>query len=315
MEKYLAYLAILAIGVAVGASLAIAVNYISNSSSPEKHSVVFAVEMNDHSAAFWVAYDQGWFGQEGIDVVVKTFSTGLDLAIEMSRGDIDVALVCIGPALVLRSRGVHVKLVSMTHLQGYALVARPMYSSVEELSGKPVSVSGPGSPTWLLAKMVMDKYKVSFDLRKMPPFIAVNALLSGKVEAAFLPEHYVSLAESMDARVLLRSQDLWPKMPGSGVLAKENFLKEHPDLVEKIVKILSRACDFINENFSDAAKIVAKRLATDYGVMEKSMKYLNYTTEIDPDEIGEYIDLLVKFGALEEPVSTEEFIDLEFIGG
>lgn len=311
----------LLVGIIIGAGLSyIALSHLplvpsSPADKVTNMTVVFAVELNDHSATFWIAYDKGWFSDAGINTEVRTFSTGLDLAVEMSRGDIDVALVCIGPALVIRSKGVDLRLVAMTHLHGYALVARPKYSRVEELDRKLVSVCGPGSPAWLLAHMVEEKYNVSFKLRKMPPFMAVNALLSGKVDAAFIPEHYATLAEAMGAHVLLRSQNVWPNMPGSGVVVMKRFLDEHPDVVAKIVNVIKRATDYLKEHPSEAARIVAKRLATDYGIMKKSMENLDYTVKIDVNAIKEYVDLLVRYGAMDNPVDTNVFVDISFVEG
>ncbi len=276
--------------------------------------VRFAVELNDHSSAFWVALDKGWFEEEGLRIEYKTFSTGLELAAAFSRGDVDVAIACIGPLLVAKARGVPLKLVAMMHMHGYALVTQPRYNSVPELDGKDVTVPGPGSPAWLLAKLVESKYNVSFNMHRMPPFMATTALLTGKVDATFIPEHYVTLAESMGAKVLLRSQDIWPSMPGSGVAVTEDFLREHHDIVVKIVRILAKAIDYINEHPSEAAKIVAKRLASDVGVMEKSMANLEYTTRININEIQRYINYLVEYHVIEENMSALDFVDTSVLG-
>ncbi len=276
--------------------------------------VRFAVELNDHSSAFWVALDKGWFGKEGLRIEYKTFSTGLELAAAFSRGDVDVAIACVGPLLVAKARGVPLKLVSMMHMHGYALVVQPKYNNVLELNGKDVAIPGPGSPTWLLAKLVESKYNISFKVHRMPPFMATTALLSGKVDAAFIPEHYVTLAESMGAKVLLRSQDIWPTMPGSGVAVTEDFLKNHRDIVVKIVRILAKAIDYINKHPSEAAKIVAKHLATDVGIIKKSMTHLEYTTRINVQEIQKYIDYLVKYHAIEENMSALDFVDTSILG-
>ncbi len=320
MRASVLYAILFIAGILIGVSSLILYEYMvrerntSGNSITETPSVRFAVELNDHSAAFWIAYDKEWFKEEGINVSVKTFSTGLDLAVEMSRGDIDIALVCIGPAIVLKSRGTPIKLVAMTHSHGYALVVNNEYNDVKELDGKLVAVPGPGSPCWLLAKIIEAKYNVSFVYRKMPPFMAVNALITGKVDAAFLPEHYATLAKKMGAKILVRSQEIWLDMPGSGIIVKEDFLRKHPGIVKKIISIIDKATKFIKENFSDAVKIVAKRLALDYGTMSESMKYLDYTTKINVSSIEKYIDLLYRFGAIDKKISIEEFVYMDSIG-
>ncbi len=276
--------------------------------------VRFAVELNDHSAAFWVALDKGWFEDAGINIDYKVFSTGLELAAAMTKGDIDVALACVGPLLMVKAKGVPIKLVAMTHLHGYAIVANPKYTDITQLNGKIVSATGPGSPTWLLAKLVEDNYNVSFDLKRMPPFVAVGAVVSGKVDAAFIPEHYVTLAKTMGAKVLIRSQEIWPSMPGSGVAVTEEFLRDHRDIVVKIVEILTKAVKYIKEHPDDAAKIVAKHLASDTSIMRESMKYLDYTTSINLEEITRYINYLRDYGVLESNITVEDFVDTSILG-
>ena len=149
----------------------------------------------------------------------------------------------------------------------------------------------------------------------MPPFIATTALLTGKIDAAALPEHYATLAESMSAKVLVRSQNLWSAMPGSGVVATEEFLKKHRDIVVRIVRILTKATKYMKDHPDEAARIVAKYLASDVGIISKSMPYLDYLTHINVREIQQYINYLVKYGVLRRNLSASEFIDLSILGG
>lgn len=286
-----------------------------NPFSKELTNINMAVEFNDHSAAAWIALDKGWLKEEDINVSnLMVFQTGLDLATAMARGDVPVAWVCVAPAMVIYTSGVPVKIVAMTHLHGYAIVARPEINDVSELSGKVVTSMGPGSPTWLLLKLIIDTYNLSnVNIKKMNPFISLSALLTGQVDAAALPEHYASLAESKGMKVLVRSQDIWPNMPGSALVVREDFLKSHPDIVLKLVEVTVRSTRYINENFDEAARIVANRLNVSYEVMLKSMKNLNYTNAVDLNEVQKMIDLLVKYGAIEKSVKAEDIIDLSYL--
>lgn len=308
MEKRVLYASTVLAVVLVG--LFTAWYYIESFYGGREVVVRFAVELNDHSAAFWIALDKGWFEEEGVHLEYKAFSTGLELAAALTRGDVDVAIACIGPLLLARDRGVPVKLVAMMHNHGYALVVNPKrIRNITDLDGASVAAPGPGSPCWLLLMIVGDRYNLTMKISRMPPFMATTALVTGKVDAAFIPEHYVTLAESMGMKVLVRSQDVWPSMPGSGLAVTEDFLRNHRSLVVKIVKVLARALEYIREHPSEAARIVAKYLASDVGVMEKSMSHLDYCLDISVEEIQRYIDYLVEYGVLEEKLSIHEFVD------
>ncbi len=274
----------------------------------EAADVRIAVEFNDHSAAFWVALEKGYFEEEGIKVSYKVFSTGLELAAAIKAGDVDMAIACLGPALVIADKGYGIKLVEMLHNHGYSLVARPRISNIKDLSGATITATGPGSPTWLLLHLINDEYGLNASIKKMKPQIAINALIAGEIDAAVLPEHYATLAVERGAKRLLSSQDIWPDMPGSGLVVTADFLRQHPDIVQKVAESLKRATDFINEHPDEAAAIVAKYLGSDTETMRESMTHLIYTNEMAEEEIQKYIDYLIEYGAITHELNATEVI-------
>lgn len=274
----------------------------------EAADVRIAVEFNDHSAAFWVALEMGYFEEEGVRVSYKVFSTGLELSAAMKAGDVDMAIACLGPILVIKDKGYDVRLVEMLHNHGYSLVARPGIDSIEGLRGAIVSATGPGSPTWLLLNLINDKYRLNASIKRLKPQIAINALVAGEIDAAVLPEHYATLAVEKGARRILTSQDIWPRMPGSGLVVTSSFLEKHPDTVQKVAAALRKATEFISEHPEEAAAIVAKYLGSDVSTIRESMSYLTYTNKVMPEEIQKYIDYLVEYKALVHALNATELL-------
>ncbi|MET1160052.1 MAG: ABC transporter substrate-binding protein [Thermoprotei archaeon] len=304
---------VLLVAVFVIAALVISLLYIHLQHGRYKEITVrFAVEFNTHSSAFWVALDKGFFKEEGIRVEYKVYSTGLELAAALLRGEFDFAIACIGPLLIVREKGVPVKLVAMMHNHGYAILTSPKHNitNFEEVRNGKATASGPGSPTWLILELAMRKYNVSsLSIQRTPPFIATTMLLTGKTDIASLPEHYVSLAESMGAHVILTSREIWPDMPGSGLAVREEYLEKYFDIVLAVTRALAKAVEYINEYPDEAAKIVAKYLATDVGIIENSLQNMVFDIRIDEGEIEKYITYLVELGALSHRISVSEFID------
>jgi NitT/TauT family transport system substrate-binding protein len=71
-----------------------------------------AVEFNDHFAAAWIALDKGFFEEEGLNVTrLETFTTGLELSVALTKGDVDVAWACSGPLILARAQGVPIVVV------------------------------------------------------------------------------------------------------------------------------------------------------------------------------------------------------------
>jgi len=280
-----------------------------------EENVVMAVEFNDHSAAFWVALDKGFFKEEGINITfLKTFRTGLELVAALTRGDIQVGWACLGPTIMAYSRGIPIKIVAGAHLHGYAIVSRPEIREVSQLNGKVVGCPGKGSPCYLLLEMVIERYNLSdVRLKKMPPYTMLNALLAGQIDAAAIPEHYATLAESRGLNVLVRSQDVWPNMPGSVLFVRRDLLEKNPELVLKLVKVTKRATEYINSHFNESAEIVSRHLGITFDQAYRSMLNLNYSTQIDLDQVRRYVDLMVQYGALRKRIDPRDLVDLRFL--
>ncbi len=292
-------------------------NMLTSKSAAEN--IGMAVEFNDHSAAAWISLKKGFFEEVGLNISsLASFRTGIALAAALNKDNIQAAWICLGPALVAIDRGVPVEVVSLTHLHGYAVLVRPGsgVKKISDLKEKTVAVPGPGSPTWLLLRIVMERCNLSEDeiqIKKMPPDMGVNALLLGLVDAAALPEPYVSIAESKGARILVRSQDIWPNMPGSVLIVKKSFLSRHPGAVEKLVKANMVGVKFIREHFNEAASIVAESLGIEEPVVRRSMHFLSYDWKVNLSEVERYVDLLRKYGAIKGDFELNEIVNLSFI--
>ena len=62
-----------------------------------------AVEFVDHAACAHIAKNKGWFEEEGIKLkFYDSYITGMALAAALSRGDIDIAYICLIPAINAR---------------------------------------------------------------------------------------------------------------------------------------------------------------------------------------------------------------------
>jgi NitT/TauT family transport system substrate-binding protein len=105
----------------------------------QQSDVGMAVEFNDHAACAYVAKEKGWYKDEGINFTAyESYATGMRLASALARGDIQVAYICLSPAILAYSRGVPIKIVAGTHKYGYGLVVSPCITNVSDLEGKTI---------------------------------------------------------------------------------------------------------------------------------------------------------------------------------
>lgn len=306
-------------------------------------SIRIAVEFTTHSACAHIANQKGWYKEEGLNVTsYENYVTGMALAAALSRGDIDAAYICLIPAINARANaGVPIKIVAGIHKYGYGFVVNPdKVETIDDLKkpGIRIGCAREGSPVdALLHKMLekyhLDKKQILGKIRRMNPPKLLLALKMGQLDAAFICEQFPSMAEESGLKVFLTAEDLWPDMQGSVLVVREEFLKEHPDLVERLVKVTERATQFINEHPEEASEIVveglqfsgkkifpvkaigaaSKFVITPLPILRSLTSRLVNTTAIDPREIQKAIDVCAELGYLKKTFNAEDFTDLRFI--
>ena len=301
-----------------------------------------AVEFMDHAACAYIAQDKGWFEEEGLELTAyESYVTGMTLVAAMGRGDIEVAYICLVPAInAYANAGVPIKIVAGTHKYGYGLVVDPnKIKTIDDLEESDVRIGcvrEGGAVDVFLNKTIdyhhLDEDKILSNIQRMNPPQQVLAIKTGQLDAAFLPEQWATMAEDLGFEMVVMSQDVWPEMQGSVLVVKQSLIDNHPDIVEKLVEVSRRATDWANQNPEEAAEIMSRQLqlaGTDIlpealgdstGSLEitteallRSMSRLEYTLSIDPEMVQQTIDYLAELGYISSSFDASEILDLSFL--
>ena len=301
-----------------------------------------AVEFMDHAACAYISQDKGWFEEEGLNLIAyESYVTGMALASALARGDIQVAYMCLIPAInVYANARVPIKIIAGTHKYGYGLVVNSdKIKSIKDLEGSDIRIGcvSEGGAVDVLLHRTIDKYnldegKILSNIQRMNPSKQVLAIKIGQLDAAFLPEQWATMAEDIGFKMLLMSQEVWPEMQGSVLVVKDELIRDHPELVRKLVKVSQKATSWINQYPQEAAEIVARQLQEAGGnlfpveitdiatmientpeVLLRSMNRLEYTTDIDPAVVQDAIDYVAQLGYIKSSFKAEDILDLSFI--
>ena len=100
---------------------------LGEGAAQEETPLGMAVEFTDHAACAYISQDKGWFEEEGLNLTTyESYETGMALAAALARGDIQVAYMCLVPAIdVFDNAKVAIKIIAGTHKYGYGLVVNP----------------------------------------------------------------------------------------------------------------------------------------------------------------------------------------------
>ena len=237
---------------------------------------------------------------------------------------------------------VPIKVVAGTHKYGYGLVVNPdKIKTVDDLEkpGIRIGCVREGGAVDVLLHKTIDKYhldenNILNNIQRMNPPKQLLAIGMGQLDAALLPEQWATMAEEFGFEMLLMSQDIWNEMQGSVLVVKEDLIRDHPEIVRRLVKVSQKATDWANRHPDEAAEVMARQLQATGGkifpaeaaevtarleitpeVLLRSMARLEYTTAIDPQVVQETIDYIAELGYIKQGLRAQDILDLRYLKG
>lgn len=166
----------------------------------------------EDSVPLWIAERDGLFTKAGLSVEITVFQSAQERDAALTAGAIDAEMGDPIAAANLRSGGVPVKIVTIMlgadasqGRFGIAVKPKSKITSVAGLANVPVGTSAASIQEYVLDSLMADagvpvsKIKTNI-VPKVP--VRFELLMSGKLEAAALPEPFLSLAAIQGAKVL-----------------------------------------------------------------------------------------------------------------
>jgi len=210
----------------------------------------------------WIAYEKGYFSQEGLEVTLKEYPTVAQLVGALYSKEIDGAPVT-SVALAAFIKNLDVRIVAGNSLDGTALVTNKTFSisSIKELSGSSLGTVQyvPGDYVF---KDAISKSSLNVTIKEyLSPPDALLALESGTVDASLLWEPYASLAEYRNLSISLWDAKIYGKdYPCCLQAFSDSFVKSNPEAITKFIRALIKAEFLTYSNPNEALPMVKKYL-------------------------------------------------------
>ena len=230
------------------------------------------------------------FEKDGTKVSFPEITSGAKQTEALAAGSLDIAS-CLGgtSAILAASNGADVKVVGIYSRAPKAfniMVKDPAIKTAADLKGK--RVAGPKGTILhqiLAAALVKEKLTlkdVEFrSVNSIPP--AVNALLTGEVDAALVAGAEVLRAQRAGARILANGEGLVNATIVVGVSGK--FLKEHPEAVKKFMALHQESIDFMKKNPDKAFEFTAKETGLSTDDVKLMAPWYDFSTSITEKDI------------------------------
>lgn len=181
-------------------------------------------------------------------------------------------------------------------------------SSLEQLEGKKVAISGKGSvPEYAMNYILSQKGltdKVILDY--LPDHATVaQALIAGDIDVAILPQPFVTQVgmKDSDLKILIDLNKEWEIASNkSSVLSmgclviNKEFAEKNSDFVTEFLKAYEQSVNFVNSNPAEAAVLVEKNeIIKNAALVEKAIPYCNIVYKNAQDaknEINTFLKVL-----------------------
>lgn len=208
----------------------------------------------------------------------------------LMQGELDIACVPANLASVLynRTEGGIVTLAVNTLGVLYIVENGNAVASMADLAGKTIVASGKGSTPEYALRYLLTENGIDPDTGvtidwKSEHSECVASLASGAATIAMLPQPFVTVAQTQlpDLRVALDLTEEWDALDNGSalltgvVVARADFVKEHPAAVSDFLEQYSASVDWVNANTADAAELIGGYDIVDAAVAEKALPYCN----------------------------------------
>lgn len=274
---------------------------------------------NDH-VPFYIADREGMYRQAGLEVQVHLIPSNTEIIEALQRGDLQMGAVPVTTAIAAIDQGARLRIVAMTGRGSDGLLVRADggIAHWEDLRGKRIATIR-ASILDVLLRLALERHGLDPEsdvtlvyFQKLGDM--VSALKTGQVEATSNTEPFMTDAVRQGwGRILGYYTEQWPDHPCCVVLAREDFLREHPQEVEKVLDVHVRAVRWAREDPAFAARMIVEYLqAFDPALVEASLapEKMRVDYALDAEEIARMADLMFRQGLLEHDPAGREFVDL-----
>ena len=271
-------------------------------------------------ATFPLAYKKGFLTGQGVAAEVILMRNSITVQ-ALNNGGIDY-LTPIPRSVQAVIGGFPLKIVACYLPKATLMVvSRPEINSAKELKGKTVAISGVGSATFAVLRLIakhfgLDPEKEIRTLGVGTSEARLAALKQGLVSAAVVPPPWDFHATKLGFHVIARSNELF-NYPQVGLIANEKKVKEQAGEIKRVIKSGIMANRYIRSNREETIQFVMEWLKTDrelaVATYEAFLPAYNEDGNCPEDGMALVIEEIKKAAKISREVSMKDVADLSIL--
>ena len=258
--------------------------YLNNSGGTQ--SITFGNLPLESSALIYVAEQQGFFKQNGLNVTIRDYETGMASVNALLNGELDIASGAEYPVVRMAFQKERIQIVgNMVKSELINLVSRKDHgiATVSDLKGKTIAI-----PQGTIAEFFLGRF-LSLNGISMSDVTLVNmtlsqmeeAVVNGEADAIVNWQPYTNtVKDRLGSNAVVLSVQSSQQSFGP-LICRNDWITKNPEVVKKFLRSLAQAEEFINNNPAEAKAIVKNQMNFTDAYMETVWKQNQYSLSLD----------------------------------
>ena len=283
------------------------------------HSIFYAPQ--------YVAYELGYFEEEGLDVSIETGFGADKTMTALLSGNADIGFMGSESTIYAYAEGASdyaVNFAQLTQRAGNFLVSRTNEKDFDwnSLRGKSVLGGRPGGMPEMILEYILKQKGIDPNeeveiVQNIDFGLTSGAFSGGQADYTVEFEPGATALEDEGVGYVVASMGVESGyVPYTAYSAKKSYIKKNPDIIKKFKKAIERGLEYVATHSSkDIAKVIAPQFAeTDVDTIckivdrYKSQDTWKRTTEFTEEAFDLLQDILISSGELKEKVPYSDLV-------
>lgn len=278
---------------------------------------LYHIKLADHLGMF-----EEEFAKDNITVCIDHLGGGPVMNEALASGDLDMSFLGGQPTFSGMANGNGVKIITMATASSkdpcLLVAADSDITEISQLKGKNLSTEVGSDNHYQLVEMLALGGLVEDDINlyNLKPNEALPALLNGEIDCmqSVSPRKWQFINDG-DVRILVNMSETTGRN-NQVLVATEDFIENHGDLIVRFLKVLQRAVDYYKENKEECWDILSEYSSISRELMDDFMDDYDSTlglTDTDKEYMENVYEFLYSHGMLDTEIDLENIYDDSFL--
>ena len=301
---------------------------------------VGALRFTSHAASF-VAFERGYFADEGLDVDFRFFEAAQPMAVAIASGDADFGVTSITGGLISLAEKGAAKVIAGALAEEKGIDGQMILASnaayeagltdPSKLDGKTFGITQPGSSFHYMGAKIAEAEGASLSFKPLQKVGAViGALKSGQIDAWTIVPHIGKALTGADAvKKIGMVADYLPDYQVTTVFTSAKMAEDERETTEAFLRAFSRGADDFNAALVDKTtdeagteemvKLIHKYVYEDQPYEKASKSIIDGAMRINKDgalnmgSITDQLDWFKSEGLVKDSITIDTLVDTSYV--